>query len=130
VLGLASTTGWTAEALEFVASAKPGRAFAHGGLLLYLIDLGTGQVYRNQFDTRLKPLANIFAGLLPEEELERVVTAIRSALVLNGSLTLAQVAQECEVAEDIVRQAFDSLAKSGGCVIAEVPGIGLAITRR
>jgi hypothetical protein len=68
--------------------------------------------------------------LLPEEEVQHAVRTIRTALLRHESLTLTQAAAETQFAERILRQAFDQLTATGAFVVVDVPGLGLAITRR
>lgn len=128
-LGLASPTRWSSEAVDYVASTQTGRAFSHRLMLLYLIDLSSGRVSRNIFDSRSSALASLFSILLPEEEIEQAMRAVREAVVRHGSITLKEAVADTQFSEDTVKAAFDRLVATGSFAIADVRGVGLAITR-
>jgi len=129
-IGLASTTGWAPEAIDYITSPEPGQPFFHPLVMPCLIDLTSNQVHYNQHDSRLSPFAALFSPKLPEEEIRAVMQAVHDALLRHESMTLSQAAAETGSAPELVKQAFKQLATNVSYVVTNTPEFGLVIMRR
>lgn len=129
LLLLASTTGWDAEACQWVRGGAAGTAFAHRWLLVYLHDLEKREMTYNRLDSRTRAYADLFSSILPEEDVEEVMAAIEKEIGFHESLTLAQAQAVFSYPQKSIEKAFTQLAASGRFALTEVPGLGPAIVR-
>lgn len=127
ILGLASTSGWDKAALEMVSADVRGGSFTHRLVMPCLIDLLHGTVTYNTLDERLKPFAGLLTPVLAEEEIERIVHLIQETLLLRESLSLAEVMHDAPASEDLARQAFERLTRSGQYEVQEIERVGTVI---
>lgn len=128
ILGLASTTGWTAGACRHIAASRRGDSFTHRLLLPCLIDLESHALITNSLDARLEAFAPLFSLKLYEEEVADVMAYVQDA-VWSGSLTLSQVVERMGIDEKVVKEAFSRLAASGEYRVDEINGLGRVISR-
>lgn len=127
--GMASTTGWESEAIEFITGGATSAGFSHRLLLPVLIDLHSGQVYSNPADERLEPLLSLFVPLLPGEQVQRVIDYVRGQIALSmRSLAAETVSRALSVDPDIVTCAFQKLAQEGNYRLDEIDPYGLVIS--
>ena len=127
ILGLASTSGWDKAALEMISANVQGGSFTHRLVMPCLIDLLNGTVTHNTLDERLKPFAGLFTPVLAEEEIERIARSIQEILLLRESLSLAEVMRDAPASEDIARQAFERLTRTGQFEAQEIERVGTVI---
>lgn len=130
ILGLASTSGWDKAALEMVSANVQGGSFTHRLVMPCLIDLLHGTVTYNTLDERLKPFAGLFTPVLAEEEIERIAHSIQETLLLRASVSLAEVMRDAPANEDIARQAFERLARTGQYEVQEIERVGTVIVAK
>jgi excisionase family DNA binding protein len=144
---LAATTGWDAPAREFIQGSQAGSsggsrpttgslspAFSNRQVIFYLFDLQSGELIYNRKDDRSRRYAELFAPLLPSEEIEETIAAIQDELETHESLTLDQAEDALQSAcmpssPGILKQAFEKMAATGRFSVLEVPGYGLSIVR-
>lgn len=126
---LAATTGWDDTARRVILGDVPGTAFAHRQLLIYLFDLQSRELIYNPRDDRLRGYAELFAPLLPSEELKEVSTAIEKEMLNYDSLTLQHAIEILPFARQIIQQAFEKLAASREYVLTDIPELGPAIIK-
>lgn len=129
VIGLASPTGWEPEAGEFVLGSATVSGFIHADLVLVLVDLYRKALKFNPADLRIGPLADLFLGELEEETLQRIVSAIRQALLLRESLSLAEAVKIAQAPEGVVLKALARLQAEGGYVVEWLKGLGNVISK-
>ena len=128
LVGVASTTGWVADARDYVQASTPGRSFYHRLVLPCLVDLHAMRVTYDGEDDRLAPLASLFTPYLPEDQVVGVMDRIRQELRVYSSLALRDVADEMRVSLDLVRRAAERMASTDGFRVMEIEDIGLVIT--
>ena len=128
LVGVASTTGWVADAIEYVQADTPGRSFFHPLVLPCLVDLHAMRLTYAEADERLAALASLFSPYLPEDQIVTVMSRIRQGVGVYGSLALGEVADEMRVSIDLVQRAAERLASADGFRIIEIEDIGLVIT--
>jgi excisionase family DNA binding protein len=126
---LASTTGWDAASRLAIQGVSSGEGFAHRTALFYLFDLEKGELLYNLNDDRSRRYAELFAPLLPSEELEEVTKAVENELVIHDSLTFQYATQILPYPQHLIRQAFERLAATGGFALTDLPDLGAAIVR-
>jgi excisionase family DNA binding protein len=127
---LASTTGWDSEARQLIAGGGPDLPFSHHWMLAYLNDIEKRELIYNRLDNRLRGYAELFVSLLPQEEVEEVISAIEKEMGVYESMTLQQAMQSLPYTRKSIEKAFEQLAASGDFALTEVPEIGLAIIRK
>ena len=133
---LASTTGWDQAARQVVQgeesskSSSKGLPFAHRNVLFYLFDLEKNELTYNLRDDRARGYAELFAPMLPSEEVDEAVQAIERELCVYDSLTLQYAARTMPYPEALLKQAFERLVTTGRYVLTEVPELGTAILKR
>jgi len=122
ILVIASPTGFTRKALEYV-SGESYRTFISRNITLYLVDLATGEVYMNKSDPAAVHNVDIVKPELPEEKIREVIkyilsentiveaTAISPAkpMILISSITEGTGISD----KDIILQALTRLEKDG-----------------
>lgn len=130
IVGVASTTGWTKEARDYIRASGSGRSFSHRLVLPCLVDLHHMAVVYNEADQRLTSFISLFGPYLPEDRMASVVEYMRRQLLLYDSLSLSEVAEQMTVDLEIVRKAAKHLVDGGGFSMDEVEGIGSVISHR
>jgi hypothetical protein len=126
---LAATTGWDESARKVILGETPGTAFAHRHVFFYLFDPLEGELIYNPRDDRLRGYAELFAPLLPSEEIDEAVTAIQNELVTHDSITLEYAKQTMPYPQDALQKAFERLAATGNYALTQVPELGAALVR-
>jgi excisionase family DNA binding protein len=126
---LAATSGWDSAARQVITGDEPGTAFAHRQLLVYLFDLQTRELVYNHRDDRLRGYAELFAPLLPSEELEEVLIAIENQMTTYESLTLEHAAEVLPFSAALLQTGFEKLAATGSYTLTDIPDLGLAIIK-
>ena len=127
LVGLASPTGWSAEARALVDSEETGRAFYHPLVLPYLVDLAQMGVIFNPDDARLPPRALLFAPMLLEEGIARVTEAVVRALVTDSRVTVAEIARETGIDGATIGQALARLIEAGTHRVEVDPALGQVV---
>ncbi len=126
---LASVTGWDAEAREVIRGEIAGSSFAHRWMLVYLNDLEKRELIYNRSDNRARGYADLFTSILPGEDVDEVISAIKKEMGIYESMTMPQALQALSYSQNSIEKAFAHLAASGHFALTEVPGIGPAIVR-
>jgi len=129
LVALAATTGWDSAAKTVIQGDRPDKAFSHQNLLVYLYDMQSGELIYNLNDARLRGYIELFAPLLPGEEIDEVVALIEVEFITHDSLSLQYAVETMPYAEGVLRKAFERLAAGGEYVLTEVPDIGTAIVQ-
>jgi excisionase family DNA binding protein len=129
LVGVASPTGWTAEAQEYIATGEAGSTFHHRFVLPCLVDLADLQVFHNPADDRLTPLVSLFSPRLSTEEVARAIAYIKRALVMSSGVSVQEVHAETGIDEALIHQAFSKLEENGSHRVEEIEGIGQVIIR-
>ena len=129
LVALAATTGWEASAREIIQGDAPGKAFAHKNLLIYLYDMQSGELIYNLNDARLRGYIELFAPLLPEEEIKQAIRAIEGEFITHDSLSLGYAMEILPYSQNMLKKAFEQLAATGEYALTTVPEIGTAIVR-
>ena len=129
LLGIASPTGWTAEAQDYVATGEAGSTFHHRLVLPCLVDLAELQVYHNPADDRLTPLVSVFAPRLSTEEVARAIAYVDRALLSSSGVSVQEAHAETGIEETLIQQAFEKLEKNGSHQVEQIEGIGQVIVR-
>jgi len=89
----------------------------------------SGELIYNLNDARLRGYIELFAPLLPGEEIDEVVALIEVEFITHDSLSLQYAVETMPYAEGVLRKAFERLAAGGEYVLTEVPDIGTAIVQ-
>jgi hypothetical protein len=129
LVGVASPTGWTAEAQDYIATGEGGSTFHHRFVLPCLVDLAELQVFHNPADDRVTPLISLFAPRLSTEEVARAIAYIKRALVISSGASVQEVHAETGIDEALIHQAFSKLEENGSHRVEEIEGIGQVIVR-
>ena len=87
ILVIASPTGFTNKAIEYVAGEEMYRTFVSRNITLYLVDLVTGEVYMNRADPAAVNNAYIVKPELPEETIKKVIDFILSEDAVLRAIT-------------------------------------------
>lgn len=128
LIGLAATSGWSAEAIAVVAG-DVGRTYHHPRVLPCLVDLESFTLIFNAQDARIAPLAALFTPRLPEEELEYAITLIEHELASSHSVAAADLLSEPGIDTALIHRAFAHLVQQGTHRIETLPDIGEVIVR-
>jgi glutathionyl-hydroquinone reductase len=129
IVGVASTTGWQPEARSYVEASDAGRSFSHRLVVPCLVDLQEMTLAYNESDSRLALLVSLFAPLLPEEEVERAMDYINRALLVSHGVTVAEICEQSDIAEQYARIAFERLVEQGTHRLEKIPTVGQVLTR-
>ncbi|MBC8331526.1 MAG: hypothetical protein H8E28_06055, partial [Anaerolineae bacterium] len=124
---LAATSGWAPDARQIIVGERPGSAFAHNDLLVYLFDLQTNELIYNPQDERLRGYADLFSVPRPAEGLAPIIQAVEAELTRYDSLSLQYAAEILPYSSTLLHQAFVRMAESGKYALTQVPGIGEAL---
>lgn len=130
ILGLASTTGWDEEAVNYVSADASGRSYAHRFLLPFLIDLNTGSIFFNKSDDRALPFVALFSPTLESEDIRKVIAYVREYLMTHEALLLTDIVDAMGVSESTARRAAEHLVQARTHKIERIGDMGLAIMRR
>jgi hypothetical protein len=130
LIGVASTTGWTKEAKDYIKGGGSGRSFSHRLVLSCLVDLHHMALIHNESDQRLASLASLFGPYLPEDQMASVVRHIRRQLLVYSSLSLSEIAEEMAIDLKLVQRAAQQLVDGGEFSLDEIEGIGSVISHR
>ncbi|MCD6301640.1 MAG: hypothetical protein J7L82_06180 [Staphylothermus sp.] len=92
ILVIASPTGFTKKAIEYVAGEDLYKTFVSKNITLYLVDLITGEVYMNKADPVAINNAYIVKPELPEETIKKVMDYVISedAVIKAAALSPAE----------------------------------------
>lgn len=130
LIGVAATVGWSEEAMAAIATGETGRTFYHPLVLPCLVDLGNFTLTFNARDTRISPLAPLFAPRLPEEELEHTFEIIEKELQGSHGVSVADIlAEEPGMDPALIRRAFTRLVERGKHRVEVFPDIGEVIVQ-
>ncbi|MBN1954842.1 MAG: helix-turn-helix domain-containing protein [Anaerolineae bacterium] len=129
LIGVAATSGWAAEAREYVGGRDFGRGFYHPHVIPVLVDLETMGVHYNDTDQRVTPLLSLFKPLLPHEEVGRVIEYVEQELRFSRGVSVEEVWHELGVAEEYIQNAFERLAQKRAYRVENVRTVGIVITR-
>lgn len=129
IVVLAATTGWDAAARQVLLGDEREKAFSHRQFLLYLFDLERSELLYNRRDDRLRLYAELFAPLLPAEELEDVIRMIEKEMLVYDSLTLQYAIEILPYPAATLQRAFERLAGAGKYALTDVPNLGLTLVR-
>lgn len=129
LVGLASPTGWSQEARNYVVSGEPGRTFYHPAVLPYLVDLDRMSIAINPGDDRLAPMAPLFAPLLLEEGIAQAIEYIKRMLRTTGRVFISEISRDTGLDIVTIGQAFARLVQSGEYAAEDDPAFGKAIAR-
>jgi len=131
-LVLAAPSGWDASARQVIQgrAAGSGDAYAHRLALPYLFDIENGELIFNNGDERARRYAELFSPQMFSEEVEEAIRAVEKELVLYESLTLEYAGQILPYSREVLKKAFEGLAKTGRYALVEVSELGLAIVRQ
>ena len=88
ILVIASPTGFTGKALEYV-SGTPGKGLVSRYLTLYLVDLASARLYFNRADPAAKGNARLVAPELPEETIKKVIDYVMSSEALAEAFAVS-----------------------------------------
>ncbi|MEI7989070.1 MAG: helix-turn-helix domain-containing protein [Chloroflexota bacterium] len=130
ILVLAATTGWDASARKIMSGEASGSAFVHHWLLPYLYDLESGELLYHRGDDRLRGYAELFAPLLPSEEIEEVCKEAQNLMLVYDSLTLEYASETLPYARETLQKAFERMAETGKYDLIKDAQNGLAIIRK
>jgi len=78
ILVIASPTGFTSKAIEYIAGDDMYKTFVSKNTTLYLVDLVTGETYMNKADPAAISNVDIVKPELPEEEIKKIMDYILS----------------------------------------------------
>ncbi|GAB4570390.1 MAG: hypothetical protein Kow0047_24000 [Anaerolineae bacterium] len=112
VIGLASPTGWTEEAIEYITGV--GQAYRNRYVRLFLIDLQTEAVYYNEYDPETASFAGLFQLTMEWEEIAELQEHLKAEVAERTGVVLHEFAQELGVSEDLVLRAARSLEAENG----------------
>ncbi len=123
LLILASPTGFTSKAIEYLNSNEFHRNFTARHVSLYLVDPITGQVIYNKADDAASKNLEIAEPLLPEDKIKKVKDFVlsdeaRRIAYTNTSvpplfIRLDQIASYTKESPDIIRRALSELEAQG-----------------
>ncbi len=126
---LAATTGWDEAAAAVIAPKTATPAFAHPRMLIYLFDLETNTLIYSDKDIRLGQYAELFKPLLISEEAIEAQNDIERLLYQSGhgSLTVQDALKLLPYSEQVIKEAFKTMAAKGRYRLIELDDIGTAI---
>jgi len=123
ILAIASPTGFTRKAIEYVSGEEPHRTFISRNITLYLVDLALGEVYMNKSDPAAVSNADVVKPELPEDDVRKVVNYVLSEGTIIKAITASPAAPlilTSSIAEDIgvndeaiILQALTKLEREG-----------------
>jgi excisionase family DNA binding protein len=129
LLTLASQTGWDEGARQALLGGKPGQAFTHRYLWVYLFDLYAWELLYNRSDDRLRRYAELFNPLLPSEEVDAAAAEVEKMLVGYDSLVLEYAASRLPFPRQVLRLAFKRLEQGGRYRVFEDAELGTSLVR-
>ena len=88
ILVIASPTGFTRKAIEYVTSEEFHRTFVSRNTTLYLVDLVSGKVHMNTANLAARSNAFIVEAELPEEKIEKIKRYMLSSEAITKAITL------------------------------------------
>lgn len=127
LVGLASPTGWSADAQAYVATGEAGRTFYHAQVLPYLVDLAKMCVIYKVDDDRLPPMAPLFAPMLLEEGVARVAAYLDRALTVSSKVAISEIVTETGIDVTTVGQAIKRLVEAGTHTVTKDIGLGQVV---
>jgi excisionase family DNA binding protein len=126
---LAATVGWDAEAQQAVQGDRHGKAVVYEDMLVYLFDLQSKKLIYNLHDHHAWGYIDLFAPVLPEQEIQEVIAGIKREFLIHDSLSLQIADQTLPYSANVLRGAFERMAATGGYTLTVVPEIGTVIVQ-
>lgn len=124
IIGLASPTGWSPEAVDMIRNPIQGLSVSHLQIHIFLLDPRTGKTIHNEQD----PEANKFAGLfrLPilAEDQKSLADELRAELAKHSGIILEDFAVERGTGQDTVLQAARLVEEEGHSRLLKDPAVG------
>jgi excisionase family DNA binding protein len=114
VVGLASPTGWTAEAIRYIDNSGRGNSYRHPRVRLLLVDLRSEAVYFDPHDDVTPGFAGLFAAATDEENVAGLRTQLEAELDGRTGILLADFAESTGVSWELAEAAARQLAAQGG----------------
>ncbi len=121
ILVIASPTGFSSKALEFITSGEYYKRFALKNLSIYLVDLLEGRLYYNEVDETTVRNKDFVELEYPWESIKRVVDyMVSEEAILEANrrgpppyLPIDYIVEKTGVSRQLVRVALERLASSG-----------------
>ena len=128
VLCIASPTGFERRVKEFVNGEEFHKNFLSKRLSLCLLDVETGEIIYNKFDSIAKEFAKVCEMEMDEEKIEKAVRCVLAKLEGRNWIVLED-ALDCGDKE-IVKIAFYRIADEKGWIVKYVEDVGLVLMKR
>ncbi len=133
VLAIFSPSGWTPDAIEYVAPHEnsPVAKFASPDVSVILLGPGPDACWLDPTDGRAAFCAPLVRGELPRDTLVRCLAALGAQMEGSRYVTLSAMTEALPFSETVIRAAMEQLvAESGDFVLETISGVGLTLRRR
>lgn len=129
VVGLASPTGWTEDAVDYIRNTGRGTSFRNEYVRPFLIDLRTDAVYYDELNEGTARFAGLFRLPTEVEDQAVLVERIRSDLAGRSGIILGDFAQEIGVSLELIQEAARTLASEANFRLIEDQSVGWMLVR-
>ena len=114
VAGLASPTGWEAEAIGYIANSERGDGYRNRNILLILIDLRNEGVFYDEHDATARGFAGLFEMATDRENGATLRAHLLAELDGRSGLLISETAQSLNVAPELLEEIARQLVSEGG----------------
>ncbi|HRJ43576.1 MAG TPA: helix-turn-helix domain-containing protein [Caldilineaceae bacterium] len=113
VMGLASPTGWAADAVAAIRNTGTGQAYFDSYVRIFLLDLLTGELIYDELDPETGKFAGLFRLPTPAEDQSVLADQLRAESARGSGLILNEFAAERKASLELVLNAARSVEAEG-----------------
>ncbi len=114
VAGLASPTGWDAEAISYIANSGRGNSYRNRNVMLILVDLRNEAVFCDEQDAVVRGFGGLYELATDLENIAMLRAQLLAELDGRSGLILADTAQALGVTPELLEEAARQLVGEGG----------------
>lgn len=114
VAGLASPTGWDAEAIRFITNSGRGDSYRNRNVMLLLVDLRSEGVYYDEHDATVRGFAGLYEMATDMENVAMLRAHLLAELDGRTGVILDDIAQSIGVAPELLEEAARQMVSEGG----------------
>lgn len=113
VVGLASPTGWSQEAVDYIGASESGRSYSHSHIGVLLLDLRGEELLYNELHALTAGFAGLFRLATEQEDVSSLEDKLQFDLLERGGIILADFAEQTGVSQEMAENAARRLVATG-----------------
>jgi excisionase family DNA binding protein len=113
IVGLASPTGWSQEATDYIAPSEKGNSYSHSHIGVLLLDLRKETLIYDELNGQVAGFAGLYRLATEQEDVSSLEDKLQFDLIERGGVILADFAARVGVSEELAETAARRLVAIG-----------------